>query len=426
MRRKLLGVTLSFSLFTGLAACGDVDSQVGTSARSLEAADYIITSVSGLPDGFRAIVADLGDTLVRYYPKAGFAVVNTPDPDRYKKYGSVLKDLKAVWVDPGLTESFAEPEAAGGVNDPYLTYQWGHDAVGAKGAWAAGVKGAGVKVAVLDTGFDTDHPDLVANIDFANSANFVPYETLTYALPNAFSHGTHTAGTVAANDNSWGTVGVAPDAQLILVKVLDDAGSGSFSWIMAGIVHAADAGADIITMSLGAYLPASTATFMNHVVNYAKQKGALILAAAGNDAYDLDHLWDYRHIPSGCQGVLAVSATAPQGWAWGATYLDNLSSYSNYGQGQVDFAAPGGDFVYYPYSGYHYDMVLSTGNGGWYWSAGTSMASPHAAGVAALILSEDPTMGPAQLEAVMRKRAADLGKPGNDDAYGMGRVSSGY
>ncbi|HRL13475.1 MAG TPA: S8 family serine peptidase, partial [Aggregatilineales bacterium] len=114
------------------------------------------------------------------------------------------------------------------------------------------------------------------------------------------------------------------------------------------------------------------------------------------------------------------------------TFLDNLASYSNYGRSLIDFAAPGGDYVYPGDEAcvvaglvrpcWVFDLVFSTGNGGWYWSAGTSMAAPHAAGVAALILSEKGSLNPAQLEAFLRGYSADLGQPGNDPFYGAGRV----
>jgi lantibiotic leader peptide-processing serine protease len=108
---------------------------------------------------------------------------------------------------------------------------------------------------VLDTGFDLTHPDLAPNINFALNQNFVAGEMLQYGLPNVFSHGSHTAGTIGAAENAFGTIGVAPDVELVLVKVLGDAGSGSFADVISGIVHAADVGADIINMSFGAYLP---------------------------------------------------------------------------------------------------------------------------------------------------------------------------
>jgi len=128
--------------------------------------------------------------------------------------------------------------------------------------------------------------------------------------------------------------------------------------------------------------------------------------------------------------VVAVSATAPSGFAYGGTDFDTPASYTNYGQRVIDFAAPGGDFDY-PAPFYYYDMVLSTVRGSgaststYSWAAGTSMAAPHVAGVAALIIQANGGhITPAQVLAALRHGADDLGKPGNDDYYGSGRVNA--
>lgn len=459
-KKHLWGVSAVLVLASAAMGCGPQEQPPTTINRSTtaSAADYVVAKPGGLAAGFTAAVSANGDTLKQLYPAAGFAVVTTATPAAYEAFGTVVADVKVNWVGPDKKEAFALAGSPPNSNDNDFLFnlQWGHDAVNAPEAWAKGVTGQGVKVAVLDTGFDTDHPDLAPNIDFANSANFVPGESLAYGLPDPFSHGTHTAGTIAAADNGFGTIGVAPGAKLVLVKVLSDSGSGSFSWILQGVVHAADSGAQIISMSLGTYLRNSWAQVMNQVVNYARKKGAIIVASAGNDACDLDHIQectisgypplggDWRHIPSSLHNVISVSATAPRGWATPAgSNLDFLASYSNYGQSQVDLAGPGGDFVYPgnelcsvdlvpPFAPvvrpcWVFDFVFSTGNNAWYWSAGTSMAAPHVAGVAALILSEEGgKLKPAQLEAAVRKRAADLGKRGNDDKYGQGRVQSGH
>ena len=119
-----------------------------------------------------------------------------------------------------------------------------------------GIKGDGVTVAVLDGGIDYDHPDLAGNLDFANSQSFVPGESWAYALPDTWSHATHVAGMIAAADNGFGVIGVAPNAQLVHVKVLNDLGVGSFAWVIQGIYYAADLGfVDIMNLSLGALIP---------------------------------------------------------------------------------------------------------------------------------------------------------------------------
>lgn len=407
-------------------------------------------------------IAAAGGTMTAFLPQVRAATAVSTNPN----FANDIRGVRS--VIPDLVYQFDLPEVGevitfddvgdppfSGAGDVFFDLQWGHNAVRAQHAWAQGVRGAGARVAVLDGGFDLTHPDLVPNINFDLSANFVPGESLQYGLPDTFSHGAHVAGTIAAAQNDFGIIGVAPDAELVLVKVLSDAGSGAFSWVAAGILHAADVGADVINMSLGAAIPqsgtcddqgcisarevAELRVLMNRVTNYAHQQGTLVIASAGNSGLDRDKTGNLLVLPADMPNVVSISATAPVGWATDPlnTFLDNLASYSNYGRSAIDFAAPGGDFVYPgdefcvvgPVTNpcWVFDLVFSTGNGGWYWSAGTSMAAPHAAGIAALIISENGgSMHPAQLEAAMRQRADRLGSNGRDPVYGMGRVSSGY
>jgi len=174
---------------------------------------------------------------------------------------------------------------------------------------------------------------------------------------------------------------------------------------------------------------------------YAYQKGTTVIAAAGNSAVDFDHTADLIHLPASAPHVLSISATAPIGWALGGNpFLDYPASYTNFGQSAIDFAAPGGDFVYpgnelctvvLTAPCWVFDLVFSTGSNldpavaSYYWGAGTSMAAPHASGVAAIIIGKNGGgIPPAQVEAELRKAADDLGKPGNDDSYGAGRVNA--
>ncbi|WP_082859340.1 S8 family serine peptidase [Microbulbifer sp. Q7] len=345
-------------------------------------------------------------------------------------------------VAEGMTLDAAANPPLSGDDDFFFDLQWGHVAVNAVESWNAGNTGKGVRVAIIDGGYDLDHPDLAPNIDYNASMDFTG-EGLAYTLPDTFSHGTHVAGTVAAADNGIGTIGVAPDATLILLKALGDAGSGSFGAVAAAIVHAANQDADVINMSLGAAFPASEPgaaalrTMMSRATNYAYQAGVTIITAAGNDSTDGDKDRNNLNLPADSPHAISISATGPQGWAAGNGNLDNLAIYSNYGQSLIDFAAPGGDYTYYlsnndvctvgPITNLCgvFDFVFSTGNGGWYWSVGTSMASPHAAGVAALIIGANGgDMHPAQVEAALAQGSLDLGKPGNDDVYGAGLVQS--
>ncbi|MDQ3205167.1 MAG: S8 family serine peptidase, partial [Pseudomonadota bacterium] len=309
----------------------------------------------------------------------------------------------------------------------------------------------GARVAILDSGVDCTHPDLTPNLLLELNASFVPGEGACTTIEDEFNHGTHVAGTVAAADNGLGTIGVAPEAEIFGVKVLSEfTGSGSFAGILQGIVYAADADADIINMSLGVPggLPITKDTkelvrAVTRAVMYARRHNALVIASAGNDALNFDDARDedgnrLMAFPGGVQGVVGVSATAPIGWALDPnnTFLDNIASYSSHGRAVVDVAAPGGDFIYpgdefCVVAGIRapcwvFDLVLSTIPGGWSWSAGTSMAAPHAAGVAALIVGANGggEMPAAVLQSALGRGADDLGDRGFDEFYGRGRVNA--
>lgn len=443
-------------------------------------ADSFLVKVNG--KNFNRVTANIekaGATITHDFRQIGYVAVEA-DPSFYQSgvkirgVSEVLHDLTfqrrlpTAFTEFVLFNQFGNPPASGD-DDFFFDLQWGHDAVNAPEAWDAGARGAGVRVAVIDGGFDLDHPDLAPNIDFGSSTDFTG-EGLLYSPPDPFSHGTHTAGTIGAADNGFGTIGVAPEVSLILLKALGDSGSGSFSDVIAAVLHAADADADVISMSLGATIPrncdfrfqggpnlpaSGCAALLNatySAVTYAYRSGALVIASLGNSARDVDndkslvdsegnpiHNAHWVEIPGMGPHHLGISATAPRGWAsqnWDGRF-DHLAVYSNYGKSGVDFSAPGGDFVYPGNEGclvaglfrpcWIIDFVFSTGNGGWYWSVGTSMAAPHAAGIAALIIGENGgEMHPADVIKEMRKRAVDYAKPGRDDFHGHGGVHSGY
>lgn len=454
------GLLIVFSIMIILLAVSVPASAAG------EAQSYIVVGARNrLPANFESKVADFGGTVESMLPQIGVVFVSSSNPDfasaNIPGVLGIAKNLTMQFVQPmeqvALSE-YGNPPSSGD-DDPLFDLQWGHDAVNAPEAWEAGNKGAGVRVAVLDGGFDLDHPDLAPNINLALSMDFTG-EGLEYGLADPFSHGTHTAGTIGAADNAFGTIGVAPEVELVLVKVLGDAGSGTFEDVISGIIYAADVDADVINMSLGAYLfksgdceevggeiecySALDAIMLkiatDRATTYAYQMGTTVFASAGNDAIDGDKDKDGFHLPSDGPNVISISATAPIGWATdpGNIFLSNPASYSNYGQSAIDFGAPGGDYSYAfvdpaqmcTVAGrtrpcYVFDFVFSTGNNGWYWSVGTSMASPHAAGVAALIIgAHGGEMTPAQVQAAMAALSDDLGKPGNDDFYGGGLVQS--
>ena len=244
-----------------------------------------------------------------------------------------------------------------------------------------------VVVAVLDTGVGP-HAELDGAL--LTGQNFT--SELALDTTDHFGHGTHVAGTVGADLGS-GVEGVAAGVRILPVKVLSDGGWGYTEWVAAGIVWAADNGADVINMSLGG---SSSDEVMGAAVEYARSQGVTVVAAAGNDNSSAPHY------PAAYPGVVAVSAVDAQ---------KAKADFSNHGP-SVDLAAPGVD-------------IWSTGPGGVHWSlSGTSMASPHVAGVAALAKAVAPDLSPDLVEIALEGSATDLGVPGPDAVYGRGLVDA--
>jgi subtilisin family serine protease len=270
---------------------------------------------------------------------------------------------------------------------------YGFNAVGAPEAWNAGYSGKGVTVAVVDTGVDLDHPDLVQSlyvnpgeiagngrdddgngyVDDVRGYDFVDRDNVADDLNG---HGTHVAGTIAAGRNSIGSTGVAPDAKIIPIRVLDRNGSGSDSMVATGIRYAAQLGADIINLSLGG----SYSRTIESAIDFAQSLGSLIVIASGNES---------AATPS---YPARFSATDNAVISVGAVNSSNArASFSNRvgTSGAVQVDAPGVSI---------YSTYL---NGGYATLSGTSMATPHVAGLAALILSANPKLSAAELRSLI-------------------------
>lgn len=425
--------------------------------------NFIVLSTSeALPSGFENQLALYGQ-IVKSIPEIGMVVVKPTTPNfelNVAKLGgvtAVVPDLTVKWLEPvnsvNLTRKVlrqANPLSIGS-NEPYFFYQWGMDAINAPEAWNEGYKGKNARVFILDSGIDAEHPDLSPNLNKSLSKSFVPGESYNISSNIEFSHGTHVAGIVAAADNQLGVIGVAPEAEIVAIKVLSEyTGSGDFSWVNEGIVYAANHGADVINMSLGAtfsrsgfYLDENNvlqkipAVYIQQfilaqqrAVNYAYRKGAVIVVAAGNDYHNADGDAFMFNLPADLQNVITVSATAPYNW-YGSLVsgiadpnLDIPASYTNYGRSLIAIGAPGGDNASSQLNS-HWDMVLSTNNEGYAWAAGTSMASPHVAGVAALIIGENGgSMSPQTVTMQLLKTADAIDTNGSSAWYGKGRVNA--
>jgi thermitase len=283
----------------------------------------------------------------------------------------------------------------------------------------------GVKVAVIDTGVDPTHPDFVndggvssdaadgGQIDYADSANLITGYSGPYpGFDDGYGHGTHVGGVIAASANNGasltlaggGMAGIAYNAQIMALKVLDESGSGTVQDVVTAIIYAADHGAKVINLSLGSN---EYSRLEQAAVNYAWGKGAIIVAAAGNSASS-SPLY-----PAGDDRVLGVSATG---------YEDALAYYSNYGP-TVGIAAPGGDSLQGP-------EIWSSVPGSYEYWQGTSMATPHVAGLAALyigykrdIAGTDPT--PLQVYQAIQRGADDVGGGAGWRAdFGYGRINA--
>jgi len=466
-------------LLVGLTACSQDTAPTAPTDRpsisankaSTQGSLYLVSFSETAPADLQARLTAAGGKVKKISKEAGIAKVVSDAPNFAAQAAAIPgvegvgKDRIVQWIGPNQrvfrAKSNNKPSTVKGHsigdNETFFGSQWDMTAIHAPEAWDAGARGTGVRVAVLDGGLNDTHIDLAGAVDSRCSASMVDgFEFNQDFDPDGFSHATHVAGTIAALDNSIGTIGVAPGTTIIGVKVLQE-GNGSFEDVIDGILYAADpsstpgkegcARADIINMSLGAtFVPEkgdkALLKALDKATTFADKHGVLVIASAGNDALNLDEAKKVVTVPAQSARVLAVSATAPVGFALGATNFTRLASYSNFGKAVIDFAAPGGDFVL-PGDDlcaigpivapcFVFDFVLSPAtlapdNTGYFFAAGTSQAAPHVAGVAALILSKhggSGSMKPAQLKAALEQSADDLGKPGFDAVYGHGFVDA--
>ncbi|HEX2153749.1 MAG TPA: S8 family serine peptidase [Acidimicrobiia bacterium] len=319
-----------------------------------------------------------------------------------------------VQLAPSSAEAFDGPAASAAPNDPYYQLQWHFPPVQVEQSWSQST-GAGVVVAVLDTGISQDGEDLDCHT-FVAPYNAISAKSGLVAAEDDNGHGTHVAGTVAqCTNNGLGVAGVAFDADLMPVKVLNDEGSGSSSTIARGIDWARNHGADVINLSLGfdcgtSTWPSCSSAVINDAIAAAAADDIVIVAAAGNSG----------------QGVVAHPANHPDVMAVGAVdYERTITGYSSRGE-NLDVVAPGGDLSRDANSDGYGDGVLQEtfllDDWGYYLSEGTSMATPHASGAAALLRSLAPSASQIRIRDALVAAALDLGSTGCDSTYGNGLI----
>ncbi|MBZ8139387.1 peptidase S8 [Rubrivivax gelatinosus] len=375
LRHTLTAIALAAAAFTALpalAAAGD-----DAAARRL-----LVMPRAGLPDGdFRALLAVHGGQ-ARKMGQSSLYVVDLAAGVSGRSVQSRLarhRMLKFAEVDRRIEPAYA-------ANDPYLGSEWHLTTIAAPAAWDLS-QGAGVTIAILDSGVDGAHPDLAARM--VAGWNFYDGNADT---SDANGHGTAVAGAAAAtSDNATGVAAVAGKASLMPVRIADANAYAYWSTVAQGLTWAADHGARVANISYNGVAGSSS---IASAANYLRSKGGLVVVAAGNDGID--------------PGYAATGAMIPVAATDGA---DQRTSWSNYGA-FVALAAPGAN-------------IWTTNRGGGYsaWS-GTSFSSPITAGVVALMMARRPDLPNTAIESLLYASAKDLGAAGRDTSFGWGRVDA--
>lgn len=428
----------------------------------------VVYKSEDVPEGAAIAIERAGGQLVRSYNDIGVAVADSPNAgfaailagDNKVDGVSALSGL-TFGLEHDSTEWDGElPNVPATDADTFSSLQWNMRQIHAPDAHAITGGSPAVVVGLLDSGIDFTHPDLAQNMDFADSASCVTGvpDTNPTAYQDDNGHGTHNAGSIAAASNGIGIVGVAPNVKIASIKVAQPSGLITPAAVVCGFMWAATHRIDVTnnsyTIDVGATTAGDPLDFFCHndavqqplikavkrAVRYALKSGVSVVASAGNSNIDLAHPPlgnECVRLPSELPGVIAVSATALSG---------EKASYSNYGVGFTDVAAPGGDAVPAPPAGF----VLSTwpaalqvprllqdpaapGPAFYRFMAGTSMAAAHASGVAALIVSRygdlrsgDAAMRPGRVQAYLQQTATEVACPPDPTACQGGEGYNGF
>ncbi|AZP16803.1 peptidase S8 [Streptomyces aquilus] len=470
--RRVMAVPVGMAMATALAFLPNVTASAAEESPAAEATalSYVVNVSPGHGPSkhVKKAIADAGGTILTSYDQIGVVVVHSANPD----FAKILRTVPGVQsagntrnaplpaqstTDVGTpkmldAEDLAAVQAAEG-QDPLEPLQWDLPAIKADKAHEKSLGSSKVTVAVIDTGVDDTHPDIAPNFDRSASVNCVtgkPDTTDGAWRPTTGEspHGTHVAGEIAAAKNGVGMTGVAPGVKVSGIKVSTTAGYFYTEAVVCGFVWAAEHGVDVTNNSYYTdpwYFNCKNDPDQKALVDavsrasrYAEKKGAVNVAAAGNENYDLaaDEITDpvspndatpsdrvidpseCYDIPTQLPGVVTVAATGAKGVK---------SSFSNHGLGVIDIAAPGGDSTRFqtPAPPATSGLILGTlPGGGWGYMAGTSMATPHVAGVAALIKSTHPKAPPALVKALLYAEADATPCTDPYDIDGDGKVDA--
>lgn len=379
----------------------------------------------------RAIEAKLGGLDIRlnsvHSADERFFVVDVPASDIERLLRKIQDDPRVEFAEPNYTYRLPrtpasteqpaptdgeQPQRGPAPNDPLFSKQWSFQMVDVQSAWAQ-ADGSGAVVAVIDTGVAYQDRGPFKKVEDLASTEFVDGYDFVNDRKEAnddHGHGTHVAGTIAqSTNNGLGVAGLAPKAKIMPLKVLSARGSGSAADIADAIRFAADEGANVINMSLGGGL---RSLIMQNAVAYARKKGVIVVCAAGNNARGK------VEFPAAYKGAFAVSSVGPTG---------KLAFYSSYGK-HLAMSAPGGDKQLGGDAGAILQNTITPDKLGvtnqYLAFQGTSMATPHVAGAAALIISAGVT-APDDVERILKETSRDAGPAGWDARYGYGVLDAG-